>query len=39
VLIIFDPGGQLKIANGFRFQEKNSQGPSVEDLNISNKKK
>jgi len=39
VLIIFDPGGQLKIANGFRFQEKNAQGPSVEDLNISPKKK
>ncbi len=38
VLIIFDPGGQLKIANGFRFQEKNSQGPSVDDLNISKKK-
>jgi len=38
VLIIFDPGGQLKIANGFRFQEKNNQGPSVEDLNINKKK-
>jgi hypothetical protein len=38
VLIIFDPGGQLKIPNGFRFQEKAGAGPSVEDLNINKKK-
>lgn len=38
VLIIFDPGGQLKIPKGFRFQEKTSQGPSVDDLNISKKR-
>jgi hypothetical protein len=39
VLIIFDPGGQLKIANGFRFVEKNNATPSVDDLNISRDKK
>jgi len=38
VLIIFDPGGQLKIANGFRFQEKATAAPSVDDLNIGKKK-
>jgi hypothetical protein len=37
VLIIFDPGGQLKIANGFRFLEKSGPGPSVEDLNPNKK--
>jgi hypothetical protein len=34
VLIIFDPGGQLKIPNGFTFVEKSGGGPSVQDLNI-----
>lgn len=38
VLIIFDPGGQLKIANGFRFQEKANTTPTVDDLNIGKKK-
>jgi hypothetical protein len=33
VLIIFDPGGQLKIPNGFTFVEKNQGGPNVNDLN------
>jgi hypothetical protein len=35
VLIIFDPGGQLKIPGGFRFVEKSHGGPSVDDLNIN----
>lgn len=39
VLIIFDPGGQLKIPNGFKFVEKASSAPTVDDLNTSNKKK
>jgi hypothetical protein len=39
VLIIFDPGGQLKIKDGFTFVEKNDTGPSVEDLDISKNKK
>jgi hypothetical protein len=34
VLIIFEPGGELKIAKGFTFVEKNNTGPSVQDLNI-----
>ena len=39
VLIIFDPGGQLKIKDGFTFVEKNDAGPSVQDLDISKDKK
>ena len=39
VLIIFEPGGELKIPKGFTFIEKNEQGPSVEDLDISKVKK
>ena len=39
VLIIFEPGGELKIANGFRWEEKNEQGPSVQDLDTSKVKK
>jgi IPT/TIG domain len=35
VLIIFEPGGELKIPHGFTFVEKNTQGPSVQDLNTS----
>jgi hypothetical protein len=38
VLIIFDPGGQLKIANGFKFVQKASAGPTVDDLNTGAKK-
>jgi hypothetical protein len=34
VLIVFDPGGQLKIPNGFRYLEHNEKTPSVDDLNI-----
>src|SRR3954471_19966787 len=39
VLIIFDPGGQLKIASGFTFVEKNNAGPSMDDLNTNKDKK
>jgi hypothetical protein len=39
VLIVFDPGGQLRIPNGFRFVEKNKNAPTVEDLNINKDKK
>ena len=39
VLIIFDPGGQLKIPGGFRFVEKNQAMPSVDDLNINKDQK
>ena len=38
VLIVFDPGGQLKIPGGFRFVEKNPNMPSVDDLNINKDK-
>jgi len=39
VLVIFDPGGQLKIPGSFTFVEKSDTGPSVEDLNINKDKK
>jgi len=39
VLIIFDPGGQLKIPSGFKFVDKSDTGPSVEDLDTSKVKK
>jgi hypothetical protein len=35
VLIIFDPGGQLKIPGGFRYFERNHQMRSVDDLDIN----
>jgi hypothetical protein len=35
VLIVFDPGGQLRIPNGFKFVEKSHSAPSVDDLNIN----
>jgi len=35
ILIIFDPGGQLKIKDGFTFVEKNDSVPSVGDLNTN----
>jgi hypothetical protein len=35
VLIVFEPGGQLKIPNGFKFVEHGNQGPTVDDLNIN----
>lgn len=39
VLIIFEPGGELKIPKGFTFVEKDTTAPSVEDLDISKVKK
>ena len=38
VLIIFEPGGELKIAKGFTFVEKNTAAPSVDDLNTKKAK-
>ncbi|HSN26075.1 MAG TPA: IPT/TIG domain-containing protein [Kofleriaceae bacterium] len=38
VLIIFEPGGELKIPKGFTFVEKNTAAPSVDDLNIKKAK-
>jgi hypothetical protein len=35
VLVVFDPGGQLKIPGGFRFVERDQDAPSVNDLDIS----
>jgi hypothetical protein len=35
VLVIFEPGGELKIAKGFKYVEKNTTGPTVDDLNIN----
>ena len=35
VLIVFDPGGQLKIPGGFRYFEHNHQAPTVDDLNTN----
>lgn len=39
VLIIFDPGGQLKIKDGFTFVEKSDGGATIEDLDTSKVKK
>jgi hypothetical protein len=39
VLIIFEPGGELKIAKGFEYIEKNAEGHSIEDLDTSKVKK
>ena len=38
VLIIFEPGGELKIPHGFTFVEKNNAAPQVQDLNTSKTK-
>jgi hypothetical protein len=38
VLIIFEPGGELKIPHGFTFIEKNTRAPTVQDLNTSKAK-
>ena len=35
VLIIFEPGGELKIPNGFTFVEKNNEGPTMDQLDTS----
>ena len=39
VLIIFEPGGELKIPNAFTFVEKDNATPSVQDLDTSKVKK
>jgi hypothetical protein len=39
VLIIFEPGGELKIAKAFEYVEKNNDAPSVNDLDTSKLKK
>jgi hypothetical protein len=39
VLIIFEPGGELKIPNAFTFVEKDNTTPSVQDLDTSKPKK
>ena len=39
VLIIFEPGGELKIPKGFTFVEKTESVPSVDDLDTSKVKK
>src|SRR3954453_9247880 len=39
VLIIFEPGGELKIPNAFTFVEKDNATPSVNDLDTSKIKK
>jgi hypothetical protein len=39
VLIIFEPGGELKISKGFEYIEKDEQGMSVDDLDTSKLKK
>jgi len=39
VLIVFDPGGTLKIANGFRYYERNNTAPTVDDLTRNPSKK
>ena len=38
VLIIFEPGGEMKIPKGFTFVEKTTTAPSVDDLNTSKSK-
>ncbi|MEO8846838.1 MAG: IPT/TIG domain-containing protein [Kofleriaceae bacterium] len=37
VLIIFEPGGELKIPHGFTFVEKTTATPNVNDLNTDKK--
>jgi hypothetical protein len=39
VLIIFEPGGELKIPKGFTFVDKEDKGYSVDDLDTSKVKK
>ncbi|MGN6108779.1 MAG: IPT/TIG domain-containing protein [Kofleriaceae bacterium] len=37
VLVLFEPGGQLKIPNAFKFVDKNDEGLRVQDLNAKTK--
>lgn len=39
VLIIFDPGGQIKIKDGFTFVERGQSGATINDLDTSKVKK
>ena len=39
VLIIFEPGGELKIPNGFTWIEKSNAGPTMDQLDTSKVKK
>ena len=32
ITVVFDPGGQMKIQNAFKFIDRNDQGPSIDDL-------
>jgi len=38
VLIIFEPGGELKIPKGFTFIDKKETGPTMDDLNTNKDK-
>ncbi len=38
VLIVFEPGGEVRIPHGFTFVEKNNAAPQVQDLNTSKTK-
>ena len=38
LLVVFDPGGQLKIPNAFKFVEKHDNTPSAEDFGKDKKK-
>ena len=38
VTIIFEPGGEKKLAKAFTFKDKNVQAPSVDDLNTGDSK-
>jgi hypothetical protein len=39
VLVLFEPGGELRIKNGFKFIDKSDTGPKIDDLNTGTKKK
>ena len=38
VLVMFEPGGEIKLQKAFTFVDKNSSGPSVNDLDTSKQK-
>ena len=38
VIVIFEPGGEIKIPKGFTFKEKNVATPTVDDLNTGEDK-
>jgi hypothetical protein len=39
VLVVFEPGGTIKIPGGYRYFERRANEPTVEDLNINRGKK